>query len=167
MNYTLTNDNGSLIFTPDTRLKSVPQLFEMLPSSRKIDKIVVHCSATKATSNVTIHDVRKWHTDKGWSDIGYHFFIELDGAIKIGRDINKAGAHVLGHNAHTIGVCYAGGYNKNMEAADTRTIEQKKSMLLLISKLKELHAGASVCGHRDYPKVAKACPCFDAIPEYN
>ena len=44
---------------------------------RKIDKIIVHCTATPEGRHTTVEDVRRWHLDRGWSDIGYHFLIYL------------------------------------------------------------------------------------------
>lgn len=134
---------------------------------RKITHLVVHCTATPEGRAQTVADIRKWHKAKGWSDIGYHWVVLLDGTIAPGRPEAIPGAHVAGHNATTIGVVYVGGIDKVMfTPKDTRNAAQKKSLLLLLAKLKAKYPGAQILGHRDFPKVAKACPSFDARKEY-
>lgn len=139
-------------------------------STRTITKIIVHCTATQEGKNFTVEDIRKWHTRKkphgnGWSDIGYHYIVHLDGSIHIGRNVNIAGAHCSGHNANSIGVVYVGGVDKNGRAKDTRTEAQKQSLLNLLKKLKEKYPAASIHGHRDF--APKSCPSFDARCEYS
>jgi N-acetylmuramoyl-L-alanine amidase len=132
---------------------------------RKIDKIIVHCSATKEGFNYSVETIRSWHKMRGWSDVGYHYIVHLDGSISYGRDINKSGAHVKGHNTGSIGVCYIGGVEADGKTPkDTRTPEQKESLLDLIKTLKRLNSNAVVYGHRDFS--SKACPSYDATTEY-
>jgi len=88
----------------------------------------------------------------------------LDGTIEYGRSIYETGAHVKNHNQGSIGVCYIGGLNNNMKAEDTRTSEQKESLLLLLKTLKKMHPDATIHGHNEFS--AKSCPCFDANKEY-
>lgn len=131
---------------------------------RYIDKIIVHCSATPEGRDVSAATIDDWHKQRGWSGIGYHYVVSLDGTIEYGRDINKTGAHVKGQNKGSIGLCYVGGVDSDMNPKDTRTDEQKESLLLLIKTLKKMHPGAEVYGHRDFS--TKACPSFDAKTEY-
>jgi hypothetical protein len=136
---------------------------------RKIDTIVIHCSATPEGRAVSVSTIRDWHLKRGWRDIGYHFVIGLDGEIWTGRPIEQKGAHVRGHNATSIGICYVGGVTDDGRRApkDTRTPEQKQSLVKLMrGLLAQFPEINDIRGHRDFPKVAKACPCFDAIPEY-
>ena len=154
------------IVGPATLAKLLAVKFSMKKSKRRIDEIVVHCTASKPNVDLNVDDVRKMHKKQGWSDIGYHYLIRLDGRIENGRDVDIIGAHVEGHNAHTIGVCYVGGLDKNGNPYDTRTENQKASLLSLLIDLKKLYPKAVIKGHRDYPKVNKACPCFNAIQEY-
>jgi N-acetylmuramoyl-L-alanine amidase len=129
---------------------------------RQIDGIVVHCSATPAGKPFRAADIDRWHREKGWDGIGYHFVIPLDGSIEPGRDLASAGAHVSGHNARTIGVCYIGGMNaQNTAAANTLNAEQADALELLLRGLRAKWPKATIRGHRDYPKVAKACPSFE------
>lgn len=131
---------------------------------REITSIIVHCSATPEGRDVSTEEIRQWHLDRGWSDIGYHYVVELDGTIADGRPVEKVGAHASGHNKNSIGVCYVGGVDSNMEPKDTRTNEQAVSLVELIRDLKEQYPEASVIGHRDVSD--KACPSFDAQAEY-
>ena len=77
---------------------------------RKIDEIIIHCSATAEGRNFTVEDVRRWHKARGFVDVGYHYLVYLDGSVHVGRPLAQVGAHCLGHNAHSIGVCYIGGW---------------------------------------------------------
>jgi len=131
---------------------------------RRIDKIIIHCSATKEGNNVNASTIDQWHRDRGWRGIGYHYVVMLDGTIEYGRSIYETGAHVKNHNQGSIGVCYIGGLNNEMKAEDTRTSEQKESLLLLLKTLKKMHPDATIHGHNEFS--AKACPCFDANKEY-
>lgn len=137
------------------------------PCSRKITDLVVHCAATPAGKPFFAADIRRWHKAQGWSDIGYHFVVDLDGVIEVGRAIGTAGAHVAGHNSTTIGICYVGGVAADGKTpADTRTPAQKAALLELLKTLKARFPRAGIRGHRDFPGVAKACPSFDAKREY-
>ena len=106
----------------------------------------------------------RWHKDRGWRCIGYHYVVRIDGSIEYGRPVQDIGAHVKGRNKHSIGVCYIGGLDADMEPKDTRTQDQKESLLYLLKTLKRLHPEATIHGHREFAN--KACPCFDAHKEY-
>lgn len=131
---------------------------------RKITEIIVHCSDTPEGRDDRAADIDRWHKQRGFDGIGYHYVIDLYGTIEAGRDIERVGAHAQGHNANSIGICYIGGADKNMKPKDTRTEAQKQSLRLLIKFLKLKYKDAKVFGHRDFAQ--KACPCFDAKKEY-
>ena len=132
---------------------------------RRLTEIIVHCSATPEGRPHTVGDIRAWHKQRGFKDVGYHYVVYLDGSIHAGRNEAEIGAHCTGHNRNSIGVCYIGGMTKDMKAAkDTRTEAQKKSMLQLLRQLKKKYPQAKIYGHRDF--AAKACPSFDAKKEY-
>lgn len=139
-------------------------------SKRKIDLLIVHCTATPEGKNFTTADIKRWHTapkpnGRGWSDIGYHYVIYLDGSIHKGRDESVIGAHCSGQNANSIGICYVGGVAKDGKTPkDTRTDAQKHSLLKLLKELKAKYPNATIHGHREF--AAKACPSFDAKAEY-
>lgn len=133
--------------------------------SRKIDKIIIHCSATRPSTKCDVSTITQWHKARGFSTIGYHYVISRDGGIHVGRDEAVVGAHCKGQNAHSIGVCYVGGLNeKSGKPEDNRTPEQRLSMLHLLVELKRKYPGATIHGHREFAK--KDCPCFDAKKEY-
>ncbi len=137
---------------------------------RTINKIIVHCSATQEGRDLDAAEINKWHLKRGWNGIGYHYVVLLDGTIEYGRSIYKQGAHVKGENEGSIGICYIGGVeskrgsNGKWIAKDTRTPEQKESLLLLLKTLKKMHSSATIHGHNEF--AAKSCPCFDAYNEY-
>lgn len=127
---------------------------------RKIDEIIIHCSATSEGKAFTVQDIDRWHRERGFNGIGYHYVIYLDGSIHKGRPVEEIGAHCLGHNAHSIGVCYVGGLAKNGKTSkDTRTPAQRAALLSLVKDLLLEFSGATVHGHREFAN--KDCPCFD------
>jgi hypothetical protein len=136
---------------------------------RKIDEIVVHCTATPANwregqkTPTKVAEVKRWHTDeRGWSDIGYHFLIDRDGTTVGGRPVTRKGAHVRGHNDYTIGVALFGGHggSENDNFEDHFTPEQDRALRQLIARLRREHgANLKLSGHNEY--AAKACPCFN------
>ena len=131
---------------------------------REIDKIIVHCSATKEKKDISAATIDQWHKERGWRGIGYHYVVSLNGNIEYGRPIEETGAHVRNHNRRSIGICYIGGLDKDLNPKDTRTPEQKESLLDLLKTLKRLHAGATIHGHNEFS--SKACPCFNVNEEY-
>lgn len=132
---------------------------------RQITEIIIHCADTPEGRDVKADEIRRWHkNERGWSDIGYHYVIDLDGTIEAGRDVETAGAHCTGHNAKSIGICYVGGCDAQMQPKDTRTEQQKASLLLLLKYLRQRYPQAKIYGHRDFAQ--KACPSFDAKNEY-
>ena len=133
---------------------------------RDIKHIVIHCSATKLSTNYSVERLKKDHLARGFSNIGYHFYITKDGMIHHGRDMAIAGAHVYGYNANSIGICYEGGLDADGKPKDTRNNIQKQSIRDLLKVLKKRWPQAQILGHRDFPKVAKDCPCFNAKKEY-
>lgn len=134
---------------------------------RAIKYLVVHCSATPENKPFTAKDIDRWHKQRGFRCIGYHYVILLDGTIQTGRKESEIGAHVSGYNSNSIGICYIGGMDAaNKKPKDTRTPEQKESLIKLLTELKKKYPSAIIMGHRDLPNVNKACPSFDAKKTY-
>lgn len=132
---------------------------------RKINKIIVHCTATPAGRNVTAKEIDTWHRQRGFNGIGYHYVVKLDGVVEKGRPVEKIGAHCKDQNANSIGVVYVGGMcHDNTKPMDTRTPEQRVALSKLIAELKRTYPGATI--HSHYEFAPKACPCFDAAKEY-
>ena len=130
---------------------------------RNIKEIIIHCSATEAYADFKAADIDRWHRQRGFRQIGYHYVVRLDGTVENGRPEDMFGAHCLGHNRNSIGICYIGGL-ENGAPADTRTDAQRVALQTLVGRLKARFPGVKVHGHRDF--AAKECPCFDAYKEY-
>lgn len=131
---------------------------------REIDKIIIHCTATPEGREVTVEDVDRWHKERGFNSIGYHYLITLDGIVHKGRPVEEKGAHCQGYNSKSIGVCYVGGCDKDMKPKDTRTVEQLVGLNWLIILLKKQFPNATIHGHNEFS--SKSCPCFDVKTEY-
>lgn len=164
------------IVGPVTLALLIPCRFKK--SERTITDIVIHCTATKAGNNLTVDDIRRMHKRQGWADIGYHYVVTLDGKVHTGRDVDVIGAHVSGHNAHSIGIAYVGGLDRHGDPCDTRNDLQKAALLSLLLELRKIYPEARISGHRDFSpdlnhngaidpfEYIKLCPCFNAKEEY-
>ena len=131
---------------------------------RKITEIIIHCSATPEGKDFTVEDIRRWHLARKFADIGYHYVIYRDGSVHKGRSEELTGAHCLGHNANSIGICYIGGVAKDGKTPkDTRTPQQKTALRQLVNQLKFYYPHATVHGHNEYSN--KACPSFNVQTE--
>ena len=132
---------------------------------RNINTIIIHCSATPGGRHFTEADIDRWHRQRGFDSIGYHYVILLDGTIRSGRPEATIGAHCRGHNANSIGICYIGGLDPaSGQPADTRTPQQKQALITLLQSLRLKYPQARIMPHSAF--AAKACPCFDAATEY-
>lgn len=126
---------------------------------REINKIIIHCSATKPSQDIGAFQIDEWHKKQGWSGIGYHFVIRRSGEVEKGRDIEIAGAHCKGQNKHSIGICLVGGIDENGKSQNNFTAEQFAGLRRLVSELKQQYPNATSHGHNEF--AAKDCPCFD------
>lgn len=178
---------GLQAVTPSAKASTIegPNGIVLKKSRRPIDYIAVHCTASREGQAMTVEQIRAGHKAQGWSDIGYHYVVTLDGRVHLGRDVDVAGAHVSGYNSNSIGISYVGGlenrpgvpYNR-LKAKDTRTKAQKKALQNLLVCLRRLYPYAKIQGHRDFSpdrngngtiepsEWIKACPSFDAKTEY-
>ena len=146
--------------------------------TRKINLIVIHCTAWRCTSTLTPQQLERMHLANGWSGCGYHYYITRDGRIHPMRPISAVGAHAKGYNTNSIGVAYEGGLDANGKPADTRTPMQILSLRMLLQALVRTFPGTRICGHRDLSpdlngngiiepsEYIKMCPCFNAAEEY-
>ena len=150
-----------------------------------IDAIVIHCTASRAGQDLRAADIDKQHKERGFAGIGYHYVIDLDGTVEIGRTLPKDGAHCntaglsgKSYNKHSIGIVYVGGLDRDGNPADTRTPAQKVALDDLVHKLIHEYPIKEVIGHRDASpdkdgngtieknEWIKLCPCFDAKAEF-
>lgn len=146
---------------------------------REVKYIIVHCTATPEGREVTVPEINRWHKQRGFKSIGYHYVIYLDGSIHKGRSETVIGAHCKGYNDCSIGVAYVGGLTRDgKESCDTRTQKQKDALEHLLKELKKKYPKAVIKGHRDFSpdldgdgevepeEWIKDCPCFDVVEEY-
>lgn len=144
---------------------------------RKIDMIVIHCSATRADVPLSPRQLDEMHRQRGFDGCGYHYYVRRDGEICTMRPVDRPGAHAKGYNQHSIGVCYEGGLDEQGRPADTRTELQKRSLRVLVRVLAMDFQTRRIVGHRDLSpdlngdgviepeKWTKVCPCFDVGTE--
>ena len=131
---------------------------------RAINKIIIHCTATREGDDISVSTIRKWHLARGWSDIGYHYVIDLKGNINAGRPIELMGAHTKGQNKYSIGISYVGGVESDGKTPkDTRTNAQKDAIIRLVKKLKGCYPDVTIHGHNEFS--SKACPSFNVSKE--
>jgi N-acetylmuramoyl-L-alanine amidase len=131
---------------------------------RELKRIILHCTATREGEQLDVSQIDKWHRDRGWSEIGYHYVLYTDGTIATGRDIRKKGAHVKGHNHDSVGVAYVGGLDNNLVPQDTMTMQQEMAFLHLVNSLRVVFGDLSVHGHNEFS--SKACPSFNVQEKY-
>lgn len=132
---------------------------------RKINKIVVHCTATQQTINIQ-SIINYWKSILKWKSMGYHYIIEADGNTVQLTDLEHIANGASGYNSNSIHVAYVGGIDYKRNPIDNRTIFQKNSLRILIIQLVSKFPEAEILGHYQLPNVKKACPCFDAEKEY-
>ena len=126
---------------------------------REINEIIIHCTATESGHDYSVKTIDKWHRERGFKQIGYHYIIHLDGKIEHGRDVSLIGAHCKGHNRNSIGIAYVGGLYCG-QPCNTMTAAQMQSLIHVIQLLIEAFPTIKkVSGHNDY--AHKTCPCFD------
>lgn len=129
---------------------------------RNINEIIIHCTATPEGREYSVEQIRKWHQNRGWNDIGYHYVIHLDGTVENGRPLALPGAHCLNHNAHSIGIVYVGGMAaQGKHFKNTMTPAQEASLVQLIRDLQLAYPAIkrNIHGHNEFS--VKRCPCFD------
>lgn len=133
----------------------------MLP----IKFLTIHCAATPEGRDNSADEVRRWDIER-FGQPSYHWVIELDGdAVRHLQD-SQRGAHVAKNNSGNIGICYVGGtetLNAGAKPKDTRTPQQRQTMLKLVKDYIAKYPGIHIRGHRDWPGVSKACPSFDVL----
>ena len=129
---------------------------------RTITLIIVHCSANREGSTLRMADIDRYHKSQGWKGCGYHYVIPTDGTIEVGRPEEQVGAHCKNHNRHSIGVCYIGGLDADGRTPkDTRTMEQRSALRLLLEELHRRYPKALILGHCDLDPQKPDCPGFE------
>lgn len=144
-----------------------------LTHRKSTDLIVIHCSATRATLDIGVPEITRWHIQRGFDTVGYHYVIRRNGELETGRPEQAIGAHVRGHNANSVGICLAGGVDGQNNPQNNFSDEQFSTLKILLQQLVERYPGARILGHRDLSpdkngdgkispnEFVKACPSFD------
>ena len=139
----------------------------------KLKFLVIHCTATPEGREVTGDQIRHWHLDpaphgRGWKQVGYTDLFHLNGGIERLVKNNEDGNvdtweitnGAVGINARSRHVVYAGGLTADgKQPKDTRTPDQRKSMLKYIQDMIRMNPDILVAGHNQF--AAKACPSFN------
>jgi N-acetylmuramoyl-L-alanine amidase len=125
-----------------------------------MNKIIIHCSDTFTDMNTTAADIDRWHRERGWASIGYHYVIKRDGTVEQGRPENVPGAHVAGHNTGSIGICLIGGKARGRENPCNFTRHQWRALESLVMQLAIEYPQAEILGHTDLDP-GKSCPTFN------
>lgn len=137
------------------------------------DVFFVHCSATRAKQDIGAKTIHKWHVQRGiYNELGltgYHYVIRRSGAIELGRPLPVIGAHTLGYNDVSVGICLVGGARKarpdetpewsDMVSEDNFERAQKEALRTLLEMLKLVYPTALLAPHNAV--AAKGCPSFD------
>lgn len=124
----------------------------------KVNFLAVHAADSKIDMDVTVQTLRRWHVEeKGWEDIGYHYFIKFDGSLHKCRDRKYQGAHCVSINHNSLAICLEGGFN----GENNFTQPQLDRLYSLIIGLKTEFPNAALIGHGHIDN--KACPCFDVV----
>ena len=121
--------------------------------SRKVHRVFIHCSASDHAHHDNIDTIKSWHLARGFSDVGYHFFIQKDGTLEYGRDIEKTPAAQKGHNLYTLAICMHGLKEENFTESQFDTLKK------LASQIEHNYENISFHGHCEVSK--KACPVFN------
>jgi N-acetylmuramoyl-L-alanine amidase len=146
-----------------------------------IRRISIHATDTYEGMELSMAHLRAMHVARGWSTVGYHYLIHLDGSIQLTpRPVTTIPAAVKGFNQGMIAVAYVGGKGRDGSHKDTRTPAQKKALGHLVALLAHKYgvAASNIIGHRDLDFVdknkdgkgepdewLKVCPCFEVSKE--
>ena len=156
---------GDQVATEDQLLTDVEKGIYMPADS--VSYIIIHCTATRETQDYTPEQLKHDHLQRGFIDVGYHFYIRKDGTVTQHRRLNEVGAHCRPFNRCSIGVCYEGGLDANGKPKDTRTLKQRASLIALVLDLHRQFPNAVIRGHCEMPgAIPKLCPNFRPSKEF-
>lgn len=119
---------------------------------RQIKRVFIHCSASDNPAHDDVSVIKQWHLERGWRDIGYHFYIKKDGTIQTGRNIEVIPAAQAGNNTGTIAICCGGLIDF--------PARQMNALVELCDAINEAIAGVTFHGHCEV-EPNKTCPVFD------
>ena len=156
---------GDPVASEDHLLTHVENSQFMSPQSVRF--IIIHCSATRETRDYTPEQLKHDHLQRGFIDVGYHYYIRKDGTTTQHRRLNEVGAHCRPFNRCSIGICYEGGLDAKGKPKDTRTLKQRASLIGLLLDLHRQFPKAVIRGHNEMPGASpRECPCYRPSTEY-
>jgi hypothetical protein len=123
--------------------------------NRPVNKVFIHCSASDNPSHDDVDVIRGWHRKRGWSDIGYHYFITKRGIIQKGRDLERTPAAQKGHNTGSIAICLHG-----LEI-DKFTTMQFECLKRLCGQINQAYNSEVTFHAHNEVNPHKTCPVFD------
>jgi N-acetylmuramoyl-L-alanine amidase len=127
-----------------------------------LDHLVLHHTAyhsdriggtSVAAQSRHMREIERWHLERGFLAIGYHFVISQTGRIFRGRPVDRIGAHVKGHNRGTVGICLMGDFEH-----ERPTIAALAALAAVSTELIPGGAGKPLRAHRDHAGQATKCP---------
>lgn len=133
-------------------------------SRKRVTRAILHCAAvpTGWQEGKSVHqmatEIEGWHKSRGFKGIGYHYVVDQNGFIAVGRPLNTMGAHTLGENHDTLGILMV---ERNQIRAlgkfeDFFTEKQR----IAVGEILRYHAIKEWHGHNEY--APKLCPGFRA-----
>ena len=156
---------GDQVATEDDLLTAVEPGIFMSPDS--VSYLIIHCSATREDRDYTPEQLKHDHLQRGFIDVGYHYYIRKDGSVTQHRRLNEVGAHCRPFNRCSIGICYEGGLDTNGKPKDTRTLKQRATLIGLLLDLHRKFPKAVIRGHNEMPgAIPKECPNFRPSTEF-
>ena len=156
---------GDQVATEDDLLTAVEPGIFMSPDS--VSYLIIHCSATREDRDYTPEQLKHDRLQRGFIDVGYHFYIRKDGSVTQHRRLNEVGAHCRPFNRCSIGICYEGGLDAKSKPKDTRTLKQRASLIGLLLDLHRQFPKAVIRGHNEMPGASpRECPCYRPSTEY-
>ena len=142
-------------------------IYNLEKSRRTITRIVIHCSVTPLGRHHDAKDIHRWHLERGWPGIGYHYVMMTSGEIQQGRSIHYTPAQARGYNVGALAAVVIGGTNdEHVVTENAFTADQMLSLESLVKELHKMYPEAEIVGHRDLPYVNKACPCLEVSDIY-
>jgi N-acetyl-anhydromuramyl-L-alanine amidase AmpD len=128
---------------------------------KSTDTIVIHCAATRPHMDIGVEEIRKWHKERGFEDIGYHYVIKRSGIVERGRDDSFQGAHAIAVNDTSVGICLVGGVDDDLQWQNNFTKAQFKSLISTIKLVKSKYEDIErIIGHNEV-ESKKECPSFN------
>jgi N-acetylmuramoyl-L-alanine amidase len=139
-------------------LSELVSLINNVELTRKIRRVVYHCTATQP--NATVEAIlRYWKNSLGWRNPGYHIIITQDGSWTLLQDFNKLANGVEGMNSDSLHISYIGGVDRSGKPLDTRTKKQNEILEATYFLLKDKYPFLTFHGHNEFSN--KACPSFN------